>query len=1136
MNGILRILILGDTSEWRTLGMPELDWEIPDFQVQQITEAKGFAQALEGGNFDLVIADCRLQWADGMEVIRMVVSRWPECPVIMLADTSTEEIAAEAIQAGLVDDYVIKSPEHFARLPVVALLTLQRARQRQSLKEANARYRSLFDGVPVALYRTTPDGKALDANLTLVQMLGYPNRESLLAVSASDVYVNPEDRQRWQALMDREGVVRDFEMQLRQCDGTVIWVRDSAHTVCDSDGQVLYYEGFMEDITARRRVEEKERQYIHDLARLSKSAMEFVDLPPEEDIYWFIGNCLKEIVGDAIVIVSSFDVASDTFCVRAVSGIEGRIEVLIEILGSDLVGRSFVVGGKVKPAPTAGRLVEIPWDLYEFSSRRVPKGVCQVLERVFNLGDIYVMGFFRKGELFGSAVIMMHRGAELKNPGIVETFINQASVALQRKQAEESLRRERDFSQNIIETTPALVVMLDAGGRITMLNRACEELTGYTAAEAIGQEISKFLIPARFVQDEHKVFSSLQAGVPPGNYEIPLLTRDGNERWITWTYADVKDEAGNVTSIVGIGVDVTDFRRVQQALERRNRELQALVEAGQLLSGTLNLDQVLDRLLDVVQKQFNMASVSFSSYDPDRQMFEIRAQRYDAPEHQVGRIGDRRTRDQHPYSSRALDTGQPVYEPDLWNAPHISEEKQAEARGKNIRSVVEVPLIAKSQPVGVLHLRSFETPRFFTEEELAFARAIAPGAAAAIDNARLYRRLEQRIQEISTLYHAGQVLTGVIDMERLLHFVIEAAVGVLPSAEKGTIQLYDRESDMLVARAGIGYSEQELAQMRFLPDASVAGQCFTTAKPWVVDDTTDDPYFQHVGPPVVGRIRSMVAVPLVSKGRSIGVFCVDNLSTTSAFAADAVRVLSTLAAQAAAAIEAARLFTEVDAARARAEGLAARVVQAQEDERRRIARELHDEVGQLLTGAKLSQEMLVADLPAELAELRERALENVDLIDETMDVVRKLSLDLRPAALDELGLPAALEWHIERYQHQTGLRVTLHQGLLPTLPDSLATAVYRIIQEALTNVARHASAKSVMVEVEHTSPSLCVRVTDDGCGFDVAAVLRAGSAEERFGLMGLEERATLLGGKVNIESAPGQGTRIAVELPLPERE
>ena len=133
-------------------------------------------------------------------------------------------------------------------------------RAEKALRESEERYRSLFDGVPVGLYRTTPEGRILDVNLALVRMLGYPDRESLLADDAATVYVNPEDRRRWQALLEREGLVRDFEMQSRRRDGTTIWVRDSAQAVRDADGRVLYYEGSLEDITERKRAEQALRE------------------------------------------------------------------------------------------------------------------------------------------------------------------------------------------------------------------------------------------------------------------------------------------------------------------------------------------------------------------------------------------------------------------------------------------------------------------------------------------------------------------------------------------------------------------------------------------------------------------------------------------------------------------------------------------------------------------------------------------------------------------------------------------------------------------------------------------------------------------------------------------------------------
>jgi PAS domain S-box-containing protein len=242
MNDTLRILLIDDNPDDRTLVIRELRREFPSLQIEQIIEAKGFAQALEAGNFDLVVTDFQLRWTDGLAVLKAIKAHWPHCPVIMFTGTGSEVVAVEAMKAGL-NDYVLKSPKHFARLPAAINLALEQSKQRQALQEAENRYRSLFDGVPVGLYRSTPSGHILDANAAMIKMLGYPDRESLMAVNMIHLYVSPQEQEQWQAIVEQKGVVKDFEVRLRRRDGTLIWAKNSASVARDENGEILYYEG-----------------------------------------------------------------------------------------------------------------------------------------------------------------------------------------------------------------------------------------------------------------------------------------------------------------------------------------------------------------------------------------------------------------------------------------------------------------------------------------------------------------------------------------------------------------------------------------------------------------------------------------------------------------------------------------------------------------------------------------------------------------------------------------------------------------------------------------------------------------------------------------------------------------------------
>jgi signal transduction histidine kinase len=225
------------------------------------------------------------------------------------------------------------------------------------------------------------------------------------------------------------------------------------------------------------------------------------------------------------------------------------------------------------------------------------------------------------------------------------------------------------------------------------------------------------------------------------------------------------------------------------------------------------------------------------------------------------------------------------------------------------------------------------------------------------------------------------------------------------------------------------------------------------------------------------------------------------------------------------------LEAQVVARTSELQALSLRLLRIQEDERRAIARELHDEIGQLLTGLKLQLDAglkAAGDTP-----LRDHFTEAHDTASSLLEHVRILTQQYRPRVLDDLGLQPAIEWHLKQFTKQTGIAVDFAADLPPgRLPGELETVVYRIVQEALTNAARHAQAKQAAVAITHQEKQLIVEISDRGRGFDVT---RALARTDSLGLAGLRERVNLAGGRIEIESAIGQGTRITAEFPLPSQ-
>jgi signal transduction histidine kinase len=224
------------------------------------------------------------------------------------------------------------------------------------------------------------------------------------------------------------------------------------------------------------------------------------------------------------------------------------------------------------------------------------------------------------------------------------------------------------------------------------------------------------------------------------------------------------------------------------------------------------------------------------------------------------------------------------------------------------------------------------------------------------------------------------------------------------------------------------------------------------------------------------------------------------------------------------------LLDQIKTGRERSQRLARQLLQAQEQERRRLARELHDEIGQALTAVNLNLQALESKLPAKSLQ---PLAESLAIVDQALQQVRSLSLDLRPAMLDDLGLAAALRWYVDRLAQRTGIVMEFrNESPGERWPVLLETTCFRVAQEALTNVTRHARAKRVFVQIRQQEDGLHLAIEDDGIGFDPDLARQKATGGGSLGILSMQERVILAGGRLDIESAPGSGARIRVSLPL----
>lgn len=491
------------------------------------------------------------------------------------------------------------------------------------------------------------------------------------------------------------------------------------------------------------------------------------------------------------------------------------------------------------------------------------------------------------------------------------------------------------------------------------------------------------------------------------------------------------------------------------------------------------------------------------------------------------------------------------------------EEHWRLLRELGLRSYMVVPMKASGKTLGAISFVSAASGRRYGPEDVMFAEALTSRAALAVENARLYRHTQQVNAELEgrvtartaelraanlslqseiyertraeatvrSLLRISEKLNSTLELDTLLDLLAQEAIKLV-DAERGCAGL--REGHEMVARKYFDRADTVLEEMCWAYGQGLPGWVLQHKSPYLTNSPSGDPQIlQNLR--MNRGIRSVICTPILDvQGEVIGFFDIQNKRSETGFTQADEDLLMAISQTAAIAIQNAVAYQKIQQNEEQLRRLSRHLQSAREKERTRVAREIHDELGQVLTALKMDVAMLGRRFNESSGEIqRSTVLQEIKamgrLIDSTIQSVREIITELRPEMLEDLGLKAAMEWQVQEFQTRTGIQVNFEPLVDEiALDHERAMALFRILQESLTNVARHAKATQVDVLLVEEDGQLVMRVQDNGRGIRNSEMIKAKS----FGILGMRERALLLGGQLDISGKPGQGTTVTVRIPL----
>jgi len=676
-------------------------------------------------------------------------------------------------------------------------------------------------------------------------------------------------------------------------------------------------------------------------------------------------------------------------------------------------------------------------------------------------------------------------------PGYEQTFskvLVSVTDITERKQAEEALRDSEEKFRVLAENSPNMI-FINKKGKVVYANKKCEEVMGYKREDFYSADFDYLSIVAPEYVDFVKIqFRKHMRGEDVAPYEYAITDKDGKRIEAIASTRLITYEGDN--AILGVITDITERKKAEETVKESQKFLNDII------------DHIPDPIFIKNRKHewilLNRALSEMLGYPRDQMLGKS---------------------DHDFFPKKQADF--------FWK-----KDEQMFRTGK----VVDIPEEPITDAEGNVHwLHTKKAPLKDPSGKI----STLVGIIRDITDQKKAVEALRKSRDLNTILQISYRITQIHDLDEMLELACEETAKAL-GVDRCSVSIIDEEKKTGEVKAvyvknqphpkimGTRYLLKDFPRLVRLHGRKEKFVYAPQVEKASLSQSERD-YFRAEG------VKSFVIVPIDTGKKLLGAILVASMEKERVFAEPEIAFVQTLANHLAIAVENVKLMGLVKEQAENLKVLSQRVITAQEEERRRLAQELHDDIGQILTVMKLNMEMSKKGISPESAQILDRIEDNEALVDQTLDKVRNLTTDLRPPMLDDFGLIPTLRWYIDNFSERTEVKVALRvDNYRGVVPKDVEMVLYRITQEALTNVAKHAKATQVSITLEKKNDYALLTVRDDGIGFDADLIMKEQKARKGFGLFNIKERVKLLNGNFSITSKPKKGTRLQVRIPCPK--